>query len=62
VRFGFSGYDARILVEFSSKWRGAHGGAHLGQQTSQEVAVVVHDGGAAPLGSFIAGSRPPPRL
>jgi hypothetical protein len=32
VRSGFSG--TLIPVGFSSKWRGAHGGTHLGQQTA----------------------------
>jgi hypothetical protein len=34
-----------------AKWRGDHEGAHLGQQTAQQAAVVAHDSGAAPTGS-----------
>jgi hypothetical protein len=39
-----------------AKQRGDHGGAHLGQQTAQRVAVASRDGGAAPPGSGDGGS------
>jgi hypothetical protein len=31
-----------------AKWRGDHGGAHLGQQTSRPTAVAARGGKAAP--------------
>jgi hypothetical protein len=43
------------LAGISSKWRGAHGGSHLGQRPSWEVAVVAHDGGATSTGSVDDG-------
>jgi hypothetical protein len=43
ARFGFSSYDVQISVGLSSKRRGAHGNAYLGQQTAQEAAVAAHD-------------------
>jgi hypothetical protein len=51
ARFGFSSYDVQISVGLSSKRRGAHGNAYLGQQTAQEAAVAAHDGDATSLGS-----------
>jgi hypothetical protein len=43
------------LAGISSKRRGAHGGSHLGQRSSWEVAVVAHDGGATSTGSVDDG-------
>jgi hypothetical protein len=34
-----------------TKWRGDHGGAHLGQQTARRVVVAAHGGGVAPPGT-----------
>jgi hypothetical protein len=38
-----------------AKWRGDHGGAHLGQQTSQQTVVAARRSRAAPLDSGDGG-------
>jgi hypothetical protein len=55
ARSGFSGHDARLSMGISSKQSGARGGSHLGQWSSWETAVVVHDGGATPSGLVYDG-------
>jgi hypothetical protein len=48
-----------------TKWRGDHGGAHLGQQTARRVVVAAHGGGVAPPARVTAlaqrGGPPAPR-
>jgi hypothetical protein len=50
ARSGFSGHGAWLSMGISSKQRGAHMCSHLGQQSSWEVTVAAHDGGATPSG------------
>jgi hypothetical protein len=55
ARSGFSIHSAWLWMGIRSKQRGAHGGSHLGQQSSWEVAVVACNGGATPSGSVDDG-------
>jgi hypothetical protein len=53
----FSSHGARLSIGTSSKWRGARGGSHLGQQSSWEAAVAARDGGTTPSGLVDDGGQ-----
>jgi hypothetical protein len=46
---------SRLMMGFSSKWRGDRGGAHLGELTARWAAVAAYGGQATSSGSGFDG-------